>query len=122
MLVFIKIILGLIGMLLFYAGIQWMFLPDNMMKRYGISTNNATGRNFVRGDIGGLLIGGATIIFVILYLGVTEWAIPVTVILGAVILGRIVSFFRDGKSVMGIIAVVLELIVIALIIGIEKLS
>jgi len=112
MLMALKVILGLIGALLLFLGGRWMFAPDKIMAEHGIETRNATGKNFLRGDIGGLLIGGAVVIFMLLYQGVAR----------TVILGRVVSLIADGKSKQGIQAIIVELIIIGLIIGIAGMS
>lgn len=122
MLLALKVILGLIGALLLFLGGRWMFAPDKIMAEHGIDTRNATGKNFLRGDMGGLLIGGAIVIFMLLYQGVGQWAAPLIVLMSTVILGRVVSLISDGKSKQGIQAIIVEVIIIALIVGIAGLS
>ncbi len=121
MLMALKVILGLIGGLLLFLGGRWTFAPDSIMREHDISASSSTGKNFLRGDIGGLLIGGAIAIFMFLYQGIT-WAFPIIVIMGSVILGRVVSLIADGKSKQGMIAIAVELVIIALIVGIAGLS
>ncbi len=122
MLMALKVILGLIGALLLFIGGRWMFAPDAIMDEHGISARNSTGKNFLRGDIGGLLVGGAIVIFMILYQGVAQWAAPLIILMGTVILGRVVSLIADGKSKQGMIAIAVELVIIALVVGIAGLS
>jgi len=121
MLMALKVILGLIGALLLVMGGRWMFGLDKMMAECGIDANKNIGKSNLRGDIGGILIGGAIAIFMFLYQGMT-WALPIIVIMGSVILGRIVSLITDGKSKQGMISIAVELIIIALIVAIAGMS
>ena len=116
-----KILLGAIGALMIFFGGRWMFAPDAIMREHDISTNTATGKNYLRGDMGGLLIGGGAAIFMFLYQGMV-WALPILVIIGAVMLGRIVSLIADGKSKQGLMALGIELAIVLLVIGIAGLS
>ena len=122
MLMALKVILGLIGALLLFLGGRWMFGLDKIMREHGISADKNIGKSNLRGDIGGILIGGAIFIFMLLYQGVEKWALPVIIVMGCVILGRVVSLIADGKSKQGMISITVELIIIALIIGIAGLS
>ena len=118
----LKVILGLIGALLLFLGGRWMFAPDKMMEECGIEANKNIGKSNLRGDIGGILIGGAILIFMLLYEGVEKWAFPVIIVMGGVILGRVVSLIADGKSKQGLISIGVELLIIALIVGIAGMS
>ena len=122
MLMALKVILGLIGALLLFLGGRWMFGLDKIMREHGISADKNIGKSNLRGDIGGLLIGGAVFIFMLLYEGVEKWAFPLIIIMGLVILGRVVSLISDGKSKQGMISIAVELIIIALIVGIAGMS
>ena len=121
MLMALKVILGLIGALLLFLGGRWMFAPDKIMREHDISASSPTGKNFLRGDIGGILIAGAGMIFMFLYQGM-QWAAPGILLISAVILGRVVSLIADGKSKQGVQAIIVELIIIGLIVGIAGLS
>lgn len=118
MLMVLKGLLGLIGALLLFLGGRWMFAPDKIMAEHGIDARNATGKNFLRGDIGGILVAGAAIIFFFLYTGNPVWATAGIVLITSVILGRVISLMADGKSKQGIQAIVVEVIILALIVGI----
>ena len=122
MLMVLKVILGLIGGLLLFLGGRWMFGLDKIMEEHGMEVSKNIGKSNLRGDIGGILIGGALFIFMLLYQGVERWALPIIIVMGCVILGRVVSLMADGKSKQGIISIVVELIIIALVIGIAGMS
>lgn len=118
MLMALKILLGLIGGLLLFLGGRWMFAPDKIMAEHSIEAKNATGKNFLRGDIGGILIAGAGMIFAFLKTGNPVWATAGMLLIASVILGRVVSLIADGKSKQGIQAIVVEVIIIVLLVGI----
>ena len=121
MLLALQILLGAIGVLLLFLGGRWMFGLDKIMGEHGMSVDKNIGKSNLRGDIGGLLIGGAIFIGLFLYQG-PRWALPIIIVMGCVILGRIVSLIADGKSKQGVISIVVELIIIGLIVGISGLS
>ena len=121
MLMALKGILGVIGALLLFLGGRWTFGLDKIMKEHGIDANKNIGKSNLRGDIGGILIGGGISIFMFLYYG-NAWALPIIVLMGSVILGRVVSLISDGKSKQGMISIAVELVIIALIVGIAGMA
>ena len=119
MLIILKVGLGLMGLLLLTMGGRWIFSLEKMMADTGISTTANIGRSNLRGDIGGLLITSGIAIFLFLFHG-EVWALTIIGLMAAVILGRVVSLMADGKSKEGVIGIVVELITIALVIGISR--
>ncbi len=122
MLLFLKILLGLIGILLVYLSGNWLFKPDHIMAQHDIQASSNTGKNYLRGDIGGILISGAIFIGMFLYNGGEIWMFGAIILLTSVILGRILSLIMDGTSTRGIQAIVVELIIIILILAINYLG
>jgi len=122
MLLTLKIVLGVIGALMVFLGLNWMFNPGKMMAQHDIQSTSPTGRNYLRGDIGGLLLAGALFIFLFLYQGSDPWLYPGILLISAVILGRVTSLVVDGKSKLGIQAILVEVVIIGLLLGIDRLS
>lgn len=122
MLFILKVLLGGIGGLLLWLGANWMFRPHIIMGEHDVNASSETGKNFIRGDIGGLLLAGGIMIYLFLFQNPSLWFWPGLVLLSAVILGRVVSLIADGKSKKGIQAIVVQLIIIALMVGIIELS
>lgn len=122
MLLVLQILLGLIAAILLLLAGRWLMTPDSIMKQYDIQSTSATGKNYLRGDIGGILLTGAIMLSLFLYQGSAQWLYPGVILLGAVVLGRTISLFVDGNSKKGVQAIVVELIIIGLMFGIDYLS
>ena len=122
MLLILKVILGLIGLLLLFLGLNWLLAPKKIMKKHDLESHSATGYNFIRADIGGILIAGAIYIGLFLYQGPEYWLYPGVILIASVILGRFIGLLSDGKSKKGIEAIVVEVVIISLLFGIDYLS
>jgi len=122
MLIALKVLLGLITALLLLLAGRWLLAPDAIMKEHDIQTTSATGRNYLRGDIGGILLAGGIMLILFIFQGSAQWLYPGVILLGAVVVGRTISLFADGNSKKGMQAIVVELIIIALLFGIDFLS
>lgn len=122
MLLILKILLGLIGLVLFYVGLIWLLAPKKIMKQHDLVSQSPTGYNFIRGDIGGILVAGALFIGLFLYQGPAYWLYPGVILIASVILGRIIGLITDGKSKKGVVAIIVEVIIIGLLFGINYLS
>lgn len=92
------------------------------MKQHDIQASSSTGLNYLRGDIGGVLLAGFIFLVMFIYEGGLHWLIPGVVLLSSVILGRALSFLMDGKSKMGLQAILVEVIIIGLLLAIHNLS
>lgn len=92
------------------------------MKQHDIQASSSTGLNYLRGDIGGVLLAGFILLGMFLYEGGLQWLIPGVILLSCVILGRLLSLMMDGPSKMGVQAIVVELIIIGLVFFIHYLS
>ena len=122
MLLILKVLLGLIGLLLLYFGLNWLLAPKKIMKEHDLESHSATGYNFIRGDIGGILIAGAIYIGLFLWQGTEYWLYPGVILIASVILGRVIGLISDGKSKKGIEAIAVEVVIISLLFGIDYLS
>lgn len=122
MLLVLKIILGLSAVVLLLLGLIWMFKPSKIMSELQIESHSATGYNFLRGDIGGLLIAGCIFIALFLYEGPERWYLPGVILLCAVILGRLISLIADGRSLKGIQSIGAEVACLVLMTVIKYLS
>jgi len=122
MLLLLKILLGLIGAILLYLSANWMFSPQKIMRQHDLESSSATGYNFIRGDIGGILLAGTIFIGLFLYHGREYWLYPGVIIISTVILGRVIGLIIDGHSKKGIQAIIVEVIIISLMFGIDYLS
>lgn len=92
------------------------------MKAHDIEAHSATGYNFIRGDIGGILLAGGIMIGLFLWQGPAQWLYPSVILIGSVILGRVIGLMVNGKSKKGIEAIGVEVLIISLMFGITYLS
>ena len=122
MLVVVKVLLGLFALLLLYLSYNWMILTAKIAKEHDIQPTSSTGYNYLSGDIGGILLGSSIMMGLYLYQGGEQWIYPILILMGAVILGRVISLLMHGNSKQGIIGIVVELIIGGLILGIHYLS
>jgi 4-hydroxybenzoate polyprenyltransferase len=122
MVLILKVLLGLQALVLAFLWFSWTFNIDKMKDQYGIRVEGATGHNFLRGDIGGLVGSAAILIGLFLYTGNDFWLWPIVIVTAAVIFGRLISLVKDGNSKDGIQAIVFELVVIGLLFAISHLS
>ena len=122
MILFLKALLGLIGVLLLYLSANWLFNPAKIMNQHDIQASSPTGYNFLRGDIGGILLSGAIFVGLFLYQGGDHWMHAGIILLSAVILGRLISLISDGQSKQGLQAIIVEFIMIVLLLGIKYLE
>ena len=122
MLITLKILLGLFFLILLFLSFNWMFIPKKIMAQHNLNATSPTGNNFIRGDIGGILLAGAIFLGLYLYQGGDEWLWPGVILLGCVIIGRTTGLVLDGNSKKGVQAIIVEVIIIALLFGIRHFS
>jgi uncharacterized membrane protein len=122
MIIALKVLLGVISLALLFLGLNWMFNTKKFMKEHDIDTSSSTGFNYLRGDIGGILMTGFIFIVMFLYQGSEYWLYPSVILIGAVIFGRITSLIADGKSIKGIQAIAVEVLIIILLFAIHAFS
>ena len=120
MLLALKIILGIIALALAFLWFNWTFNTSKMEKQFGVSATNATGKNFIKGDIGGLL-GAAAIIIVLFIVQGDVWLLPGLILLGTVVFGRVISLIVDGYSKEGVQALTVELVLAVVILAVAYL-
>ena len=117
MLLALQVLLGFFALLLLYLSSQWAFATRKIAKEHQIEFNGTTGANYLKGDIGGVLLTGAVMAGLFLFHD-KLWFYPIVLMLICVILHRLLSLMLDGYSKQGVIAIVVELIMIALGYGI----
>ncbi len=119
MLLVAKVLLGVLAGVMVMLWFRWTFKMKDQAAEHGIEAVNATGANFIRGDIGGLLLALAILIVLFLLQG-GVWAMPIVIIAATVILGRVYSLVADGFSKPGLQAIIAEVISIALVLYINS--
>ncbi|MEE9374577.1 MAG: hypothetical protein V3V00_16090 [Saprospiraceae bacterium] len=121
MLLALKILLGLLGAVLLLLAGRWIFDTTKISREHDIQASSATGQNFLKGDIGGLLLTGAIMVALFLFHS-QDWLYPTVLLLVCVIATRIFSLLRDGYSKKSLQAITVELVLIGVLFGIQFLS
>ena len=121
MLIALKIILGLLGLVLLMLSLRWIFTTKSIAAEHHIDYSTATGANYLKGDIGGILLFGAAMVPLFLFHS-QSWIYPIMLLLACVIICRIISLAQEGYSKQGVIAIVVEVIMMVVSYGIFALS
>jgi len=101
--------------------IRWIFATKKIASENDIDYTSSTGANFLKGDIGGLLLSGSLMVPLFLFHSL-DWVYPIVLLLASVVFARIISFITEGNSKGGVIALVVELVMIATAYGIYAMS
>ena len=121
MIITLKVIIGFIGLILLFLSGRWLFDTQRMAKEHGIQPLSNTGNNYLKGDIGGILLGAGIFIGLFLFDGL-HWMWPTVILLACVSGARMLSMITDGYSKQGAIAIAVELLLIALLYGVSILG
>ena len=120
MILVLKVILGILGLLLFVLAGRWIFATKGIATEHGIEYSSATGGNYLKGDIGGVLLMGAAMVPLFLFQD-RQWFYPIVLLLICVIFARVVSLITDGYSKQGMTAIIVEILMIAVAYGVYAL-
>ena len=118
----LKIIVGLMGIPLMILGLGAMFAPAEMLEKLAVIPQGLHGYSTIRGDIGGLLVGSASMVFIGLWRNNSTWFLAVAVMMCTVALGRLVGFAAEGIDSTVIPPFVVELVISAVMITAHKKS
>jgi len=121
MLTVLKVLLGLFGIMLLLLSMRWIFGTRKIAAEHDIQYSSATGANYLKGDIGGVLLFGAGMVPLYLFHSLS-WAYPIIFLLSIVIAIRIISLIIDGKSSQGMIAIIVELLMMGVTYAIYAMS
>lgn len=111
---FIRILVGLIGLLATFTAAQHWFALKTVAAERGIVALEASGRANVRADVGGLFLAIGIFSILAAWKQSRTWAVAALVATGAAFLGRLISFVMDGNAPGVVAPLVIELIFIAL--------
>lgn len=106
----LKVLLGLMGLTLFYNGAMWAFLPEANLASNQIFTESVLGMNMLKSDIGAPLMAVGLFQALVVF-GKKQFVLPVIIISLSYFLVRLVSLGVDGSHPMIITGVVMELLV-----------
>jgi hypothetical protein len=93
----LKIVVGLIGLLFAFMGLNLMFDPVTNAEGLGLTPIGELGLNTLRGDVGGMFATGAALLILGLVQRKAEWFLAVAVLMAMIAFGRVVGFVLDGN-------------------------
>lgn len=102
-----EIFLGMINLLMYFLWFRWMFMMDGAMEEFELSASTATGKNFIRGDVAGIILFIAVCITLFLFLG-APLGLSILILMAIMVAQRLLSFVLDGFSKTGLLAVIAE--------------
>jgi ribonuclease Z len=110
-----RILAGLAGLLFLILGLGFMAFPDLLATGFSVQPLTIQGLNAIRGDFGGLFLGGSFFCF----LGATTkrwyWLVVPLIFLILIITGRLISFGLDGFSAAGAQSLKIEAVLLVLL-------
>ncbi len=93
----IKVVVGLIGLLLAFMGINLMFIdPAAAAGGFNVTPIGPDGLNTLRGDLGGMFVTGGVLLALGIVQQKAQWFYAVAILMGLIALGRLVGFVVDG--------------------------
>lgn len=103
----LKILLLIISSSLLLVWLRLLLNTDSAMSNFGLSADHKNGKSVVRSNLGAVYL--TVFIMTALFLSQSlYWAYPLLIIVFAIILGRLISFYLDGYSRLMIYAVAVE--------------
>ncbi len=117
----IKIGVGLVALLFTINGLTLMFAPETGMGSFSILADGAAGLNTVRGDLGGLFLGGAALAI----LGLVQnkaYLMALAIVIGMVMVGRLIGLMNDGFAPTTIVFLLIEAVAVAVLIAHHRQS
>lgn len=111
----LKGLVALIALLLGVLGLRWVFAPVGAAAELGIALDGPLALNTVRGDIGGLFIGGAILCGIGLARGDGRPLRAAALLLACVAVGRMIGVASDGFVPQAGVAIAVELAMVALL-------
>jgi hypothetical protein len=111
----VRILVGLVALLFLGLGLNLLFNPDAGAAQFALVPEGIRGLNSIRGDLGGLFVGAATLLGIGLVRREATWLLAVAVVIGAIALGRLVGFLLDGLAGNSIAQFAVEVAIVAVL-------
>jgi ribonuclease Z len=111
----LRFLAGLSGLLFLALGLMLLFAPAKQSVPFAVLATGNAGLSTMRGDLGALFLGMALFTLVGAIRGLAQWLAVPAIFLSLIVLGRMLNLILDGRSREGVLAAVLEVILIALL-------
>lgn len=106
---------GFVGLFFLALGLMFLFSPGSQTVRFAVLPAGNAGLSTMRGDLAGLFLGMALFSLLGAIRGAVRFlAVPAT-FLGFIILGRLMSLMRDGRSAGAIQSMTIEIALAAVL-------
>ncbi len=108
---------GLVGaccLFLVGLGVTTLFVPKLMVGVLAVEPKGPAGWNTLRGFLGGLFVGSATVLATGLATGNRTFILAVAMVMSVVVFGRFVGLLLDGFAKGIVFPLVMEMIMVAI--------
>jgi hypothetical protein len=112
-----RILVYLMGALLFFGAAGFMFNPTQMLENFAISVTRVDGWGTLRADLGGPFLGIAWFTFVGAQAGKSKWLLVPVAFMVTFLIGRTLHFAMDGVTQPGIMSFGIEAVMLIILEG-----
>jgi hypothetical protein len=112
----LQVLVGLMALLFLGLALNFLFNPLGGAAQFAVQPEGILGLNSIRGDFGGLFLGGAILLIVGLLRREGAWLLAVAVLMGSIALGRLLGFVLDGFAGNNLPAFILEVVFVAVLV------
>lgn len=118
MVMFSRLVVGLIGLLSVFSVLQHWFAVETLAETRGIQTIGAIGAANIRADIGGLFLAIAVFALIAAWKRSPQWLLATWLLPALAFLGRIVSVGLDGIGPRVIEPMIVEVVILTILGGV----
>jgi len=112
----LRALVGLTALLFVGIALQFMLFPETAAERFALVPRGIQGLNTLRGDLGGLFLGGGVLMAAGVIYRQTFWWLAAAAVVAAIGFGRLVGFVFDGWQGNSLPQAVVELVIVILLV------
>lgn len=114
MILLTRIILGALGLIMLFMGVQYWFDPLTAAGAYGVTAKGVAGAALLRADIGGFFLSAGAFALLATVPLRRFWLWPMLILFGCALAGRIITLAVSGVGEDGFTAIIVETVAIVL--------
>lgn len=118
----LRALVGLAALLFIGIALQFMLFPDTAAERFALVPRGIEGLNTLRGDLGGLFLGGGVLMAAGVLYRQTVWWLAAAAVVAAIAFGRLVGFVLDGWQGNSIAQWIIEIVIVALLVTAHRVA